>query len=352
VSTAFDVNPESTFPLEYAGTLRKQGRSQCLDAARFLAAAAIVWLHAMGGSPTWYKLANLGRFSVPFFVISAMVLIGESLRRKPESRFEKYASGRSLRIIGPLLVWSAVFVAARLAKHHFQPSSPAVVFPPLLFFGLAMKHLWFMPFILVSSLVAFPVERIMLRDRQTGRIIAIVAALAGVAACFMDGRMVVPSDRGFRQDLIILWDYSEMVMPALLWGLALSPFYPQVRQWLDENPAVAGGAGILMIALLLCVTIWGRNKGLENCAGLCLLLLACGPWHGRSLRFAAYLGRYAYGIYMTHPLFLLGFYTLLLHDHSEAPLSMLVIAFTLALPASLLLCYVLSLSRWTRWLVI
>ena len=66
----------------------------------------------MAGSLIWYHLADLGRFAVPFFVISAMVLIGESLRRKPERRFGQYASGRFLRILGPLLVWSLVYVAA------------------------------------------------------------------------------------------------------------------------------------------------------------------------------------------------------------------------------------------------
>ena len=200
-----------------------------------------------------------------------------------------------------------------------------------------MKHLWFMPFILLSSLVAFPVQRIMLRDKQTGGIIAVAVAIAGVAACFINGSIAPPPEIGFQQELITLWNFVEMALPSLFWGLALSPFYPQVRHWLDEIPAVAIGAGILMIALLIYVTMWGRNKALENCAGLCLLFLACGPWYGQSLRRAAFLGRYAYGIYMTHPLFLLGFYTLLRLNRHVATLSVLVIAFAFALPASILL---------------
>ncbi len=39
-----------------------------------------------------------------------------------------------------------------------------------------------------------------------------------------------------------------------------------------------------MIPLIQCVVIWGRDKGLENTAGLFLLLLASGRFEGRLLR--------------------------------------------------------------------
>ena len=48
------------------------------DAARLLAALAIVWLHAIR-SPALLPSTSLGRFAVPFFTAAAVFLICESL---------------------------------------------------------------------------------------------------------------------------------------------------------------------------------------------------------------------------------------------------------------------------------
>ena len=54
-----------------------------LDAARFVGTMAIVWLHTMAINPAYEWLANLGGFAVPFFTLTAVVLMGESVRRSP-----------------------------------------------------------------------------------------------------------------------------------------------------------------------------------------------------------------------------------------------------------------------------
>ena len=75
----------------------------------------------------------------------------------------------------------------------------------MLFFGMAMKHLWFLPFILICSLLAFPVLRTMLRDRQLAGIISLAAALVGIAICFVNSQIDLPLEKGLRHDLSYLW---------------------------------------------------------------------------------------------------------------------------------------------------
>src|SRR5690242_94500 len=93
-----------------------------LDAARFIGAAGIVWLHTLQINPHYGWLGEAGRFAVPFFTFAAIVMLGESLRvprlkTATPRTFSKYLNSRFTRIYIPFLVWTVLYYVWRSAKH-------------------------------------------------------------------------------------------------------------------------------------------------------------------------------------------------------------------------------------------
>src|SRR5262245_5376228 len=92
------------------------GRMIGLDAARLVAAIAIVWLHTPE-SPPLAHLSVLSSFAVPFFVFTAVLLNLQSLRRNPDRPLGAYVVSRFNRIYVPFFVWSLLYFAFRDLKH-------------------------------------------------------------------------------------------------------------------------------------------------------------------------------------------------------------------------------------------
>src|SRR5688572_15822937 len=80
-----------------ARTTSTAERMPGLDAARFLAAVAIVWLHAPE-TPLLQRTGNpLTRPAVPFFTAAAVFLLVRGLLRDPNRSFIKYLRSRIVR---------------------------------------------------------------------------------------------------------------------------------------------------------------------------------------------------------------------------------------------------------------
>jgi len=86
-------------------------------------------------------------------------------------------------------------------------------------------------------------------------------------------------------------------------------------------------------------------------AGVGWLLVALVPYRGRLVTLLAPLGKYSYGIFLVHPLFVSGLQSGLrsLHISPAGWVDIMVVA--LAFPASALLTALLRSHRLTRWLV-
>ena len=159
-------------------------RLPAIEAWRFAAAAGIVWLHtcAYEALP---NAGNLGRFAVPFFSALAMYLLYQSIRRNPDQDFFSFATRRTRRIYLPFLAWSVIYLLAKNLKRHFVSHQPPV--PPGWSFFIAgtSLQLWFLPFLLVATVIMFPVCRTALGLRlPTQQIIAAILLLIAAAICF------------------------------------------------------------------------------------------------------------------------------------------------------------------------
>lgn len=109
----------------------------------------------------------------------------------------------------------------------------------------------------------------------------------------------------------------------------------------------------LGIAVICIGWTWrfGRNALAENLAGLSCVLVALAPWSTRLLSRIGQMGPKAYGIYLSHLLFIKSAEAVLNKLHVPATPSLDVGVFALAVVGSTALSWVLARFRATRWLV-
>ena len=121
------------------------------------------------------------------------------------------------------------------------------------------------------------------------------------------------------------------------------------RIWLSSRRV---GIVCLMAAAALTVLLCtlGRNSPVENLSGIALLVFTLGDWTSPMLERIARLGPLAYGIYLSHLLFIKTLEAVQAKLHEPPSLTAALAIFILAAAGSTLLAW--SLSRWrsTRWL--
>lgn len=163
-------------------------------------------------------------------------------------------------------------------------------------------HLWFLPFVLVISIFSFLLAKIILKYPQIQLLLA--------ATLFVSGAVMVllphaewASHSGYTASL------SYDALPAAFWGISgaiictIFPLNPWYENFLSKTCF-----SLLAISALLLL-IYGRNLLLENLGGVILLLFSI-TYKGRSsvfVRKVAAVGKYTYGIYLVHILFVEGF---------------------------------------------
>ena len=318
------------------------GRRTMLDVMRLIAAYAIVWLHSPQ-SPDFARATAIGRFAVPFFTAAAVFLTWEGLARQLRRSAGQYFRSRFQRIYVPFMAWSAIYLAFKAAKSLLLPNQPND-FPgvDVLWLG-SFYHLWFMPFILVATLAVFFLGRVVIG--RGGR------ELASLAACLVLGWVIawLPADRESLS--VSFWQLAADALPAALWGIALAIAWQRgAADWL-RRPGV-GCVALAVTLLCMAVDAWLlRNRLAENLAGVAVLIFALADWRLPQLDRLARLGGLAYGIYLSHLLFIKTLQAALAKLAISETLAVVVGVFAVAAAASTLLAWWLSRSRWTRWLV-
>ncbi len=282
---------------------------------------------------------------MPFFVLAAVFFVFEGLRRRPERAFLPYVRSRLTRLYLPFLAWSGIYLLFKLAKAVVLPEQPNE-FPGLsILWAGSFYHLWFIPFILVVSLLAFLLAKGTLGRPRLECCVGIAAAAEGVLLA-----LATSPTSG-----LLSGPYADLVagaLPAACWAVALGILagYPAIR-WLEYS-----AARLSALVLVVGCTAWtwheGSSRLAENLAGLGVMILALGPlpaaWVGQLAR----LGPLAYGIYFGHLLVIKCFEAVATKVGWGVSWPLDVTIFIGSVVLSTLLAGAMSQWRGTRWLVV
>lgn len=314
-----------------------------MDGARFLASVAIVWLH-VPREPAWDGSSAVGRFAVPFFTQAAVLLAFYTPERRPDLSLAHYAARRFRRIYPAFLTWSVFYAGVRWCSHTWlhQPSYHVRLID-LLWNGTALQ-LWFLPFILLATVLAFAVAGVLARWQPPAAGMGAVGLLAGLG-------FALPSVINRAASLGYTGELALAAAPSVCWAMALGAWRRQLP------PSVWHGALVAVLGSALWVggTAWvwrqGRQTLAENLAGLGCTLLVFHPVGVTCFRPWARWGFAAFGMYLLHPFWVEGLENMV-HCFHPAPVPGLAVgAFVFASCLSLVSTCLLWRWRGTRWLV-
>jgi len=288
----------------------KAARYEGLDVLRVVASFGIVFLHVYvaAGFPNslWFFL-KFRDFALPVMVMSSFFVLTVSLTRKPDGGFESFFSRRLKRLWMPLFVWTFVYslseaflFPALLGAETFGGLPPAAVF----FTGY--RHLWFLQFIFVGSLIIYPLIK-QLTGKQSPARIKLSIFCFGLSILY-----------GFLF-YSFLQNYTDWDNLSPEFDMSLRIFVSQAGNYIFYIPVAFGLAlasgkinelfararfrrlslAVVLITMLLHVGTNGIPLTREI-YGIVVFLAALQPWEKIPFKGWQTLASYSYGIYILH----------------------------------------------------
>jgi peptidoglycan/LPS O-acetylase OafA/YrhL len=318
------------------------------DVVRALAAIGVIWVHA-GRSPFWndHNLSPAGSWGTAFLNTLAGFFVVFALQRRADRGVIAFAGHRIWRIYGAFTVWSLLYFASRVVNFWiFHKRTMLKVDWNLLFFGTTY-HLWFLPYLLVVTLLTLPIVAWALgsRRRMAGTSVLLVVTAAAV--------LILPEPemlrRGGREALPLFHLYARS--PGFLFGLAiglwmLAGFRPRV----EIRHAVACAA-IVAGAMYLSLTTELPKHVLNRLAATAAFMVALAPWRGPISQWLASMGKLGFGVYLCHVLFLEAFITALSQAGVAPSFGVDVAAFVFTIVTSFWFAWLMRQTKWLAWLI-
>lgn len=316
-------------------------RLDWLDFWRIVSAIAIIWLHTPE-SDALSGTTGFTRYAVPFFVASAAFMACRIQAGLLKQSFKSFVWSRWLRIYVPFLGWSAIYLIARYLASFVLPHTSSYPITWELLWRGPTSHLWFLPFIFMATIFSNLIGRIV--STKPGMAWPIVGVLLALSACIL----LKPT---FSEDFQYTAHLSYDTLPALFWGISLAIFCSRVgKDWLSHKTTVVV-AYIVFVIMEVILSLQARQMLAENLAGTFLLLACFGQCHNRWVLAIATFGSLAYGVYLSHMLFVEGLQDIAQYaGFSEGALNDLIV-FALSAVCAILLTIGLKKSRHLNWLV-
>jgi len=329
--------------------IARPARNPMLDAARVFAALGLVWVHTTQSSLSRFHL--IGRFSTSFFIIAAIFFLFYPLGSSPRLSYGAYALKRFRRLYIPFAAWSLIYLLVRDVKRMLIHEPALTLHWSRLVAGTSMQF-WFLPFILIACLICYPMPPLFERMGKARYLLLPLFLAAGIAIGLSSRPGVEGSDEVTNYFLDSSWTFA----PSIFWALTLVILFPLLPT------ALRGSRVLAIVGLALtasCILyLWSiRNSANpmpslpRTLAGVGVLLAVLVPYRGKLVMLMAPLGKYSYGIFLVHPIFVssLQSFTRYMHLSPAAWLDLfvLIVAFT----ASALFTVLLGSNRWTLWLV-
>lgn len=324
-----------------------KARNENIDVIRLVAALGIVFVHAVR-APELEGYRNFFRFAVPFFLFASLYFQALSFRRKTDRTLPQYVVHRFRRLYLPFLAWSVIYIVARDIKRvTLLHLGPVALTPGLLWKG-PEYHLYFLP-LLLSCSVAFALVHwaVLKRDPWWRWPLIGLAIVAGLA--FALSPMPASWDEIF-DNPTYAYVWAWRALPAVCWAMAFAWFMTAGSR-IYTVPRLVGFAGVLLAAGCSLYQLHEIKLIPRGLSGLGCLLLALIPWPASDiLSLLARIGRYSYGIYLSHVLVVELVRAMAVHGHFSPSVTMDLVIFAVSFAGSVGLVCVLGRTRWLAWL--
>jgi peptidoglycan/LPS O-acetylase OafA/YrhL len=362
-TNASDPMPEVSrtgLPTDHELPSSRSNRLPMVDGIRFICACWVMWIH-IPESAQLAPTTSFGRFRLPTFVVFSVLFLFLSQKRHPQRTFKEYALGRLRILYLPFLAWAIIY---QLSGWFLGLVTPYEWKPPgwtgFLING-GTPHLWFLPFILIVGVCMFPLARLLLAASVPARNIILTTFAAGLIASVFASHVANTLYESFVANMANINHQNgakELVFravtltPCVFLGIGIFFIYQSVRRRTARAFTVIGTAGAILLAICIAVNCLIRtNTVLESVAGVALAFIAFTPIRSIFLIWIAKWGRFSYGMYLVHVVFIILLRMLRSNVLHIAP-SPWYDLFTLGtcIVLSLFAAILLSRSRYTRWL--
>ncbi len=303
-----------------------------IDLMRGIAAYAVVLLHADEGISQapfgWSQILELSSFAVPFFLAASFYLATSKLYTATD-RYQ--IKPRISRLLIPYGFWTVIYILYKIAKYILdnEPNRIEALLRdpiPLIFFGGAAFHLYFLPLLAMGTILLKLAESLIQRTTNlkilTGFLIfftliyelIIVSgnsfqSAAGVAFQPMIALIFPAGNENpiIRVGLVALYAICRC-LPYIFLALILS--HPTIQK--KYNAKIQLYLGVWLV-LFLGVNLWGQMilpKSIhELSSGYLGLLLAISlSVHLKPSSVLSSIGMCSFGIYLMHLLVIDVFY--------------------------------------------
>ena len=325
-------------------------RLEMLDVVRFIASVGVIVLHASALAGESLPIGHLGRFAVPFFTIIAVALTVDGMRRNQSKPMLAYGKERLLRIYLPFLVWTLAYILFRDFKCLLTSDHSLVPIDWLLLIVGSAHHLWFLPFILVATLLAAGAARFVLFRLSPALLVPVAFGAGALVLQVVNPWSQFSSASGDGLNLGYFITRSWNMLPAAFFGVGLGCVWPKLCTMPYRSLLACLGLAVMVLSLVLG-PFFKHALVLQHISGLGAVFFALGPWRNRLTRMLADWGQAAYGIYLVHVLWYLALD--LACRKSQIPIISVTVVFIII--ATIILStgsgVLLAKSRYTAWML-
>ena len=262
---------------------KQTAHRQGIDLARFIAAFGVVVAHAEASPKDWSGHLSLGLF----LILTAFLAVQSAGRAVGRAGGTYDYLSRARRLVLPWVVWSLFFILVEEVVSD-EPQMFATLRTPWVIFYGGSIHLWFLPFVALAMALVGPAVRLI---TTPARLQLAALILIGLSAPLFWAHETLGMPEPMPQ-----WAFA---LPCYVLGLLLGIGHPMGKAWM---PLTAGLA-------LTALAVWLGNAAPWTLTIL-IALVAFEVFWRLPLRGAWLppLGKVAFGIYLSHPFFMLVVY--------------------------------------------
>lgn len=280
-------------------------RFEGLETLRVVCSLGVVFLHVndVAGYPSsldW--LTKLRDFALPVMVLTSFFLLTISLKNKFQPDFNDFFAHRIKRFWLPLMIWSSIYVLiiAFVFPVIFRIELFGESLSPRVFLS-GYRHLWYLQFLLIGSLVSYPFIYTAFRNKKLFGVpspvfCVLLTILYGLIYFFaLKENLYHETDVNLNIFISQTGNYLLFIPLGIGFGLLSGKINYLFQKSNFRNLSIF----LIFLTMMLHLLATGIPFTSEL-YGTAVFLAALQPWKANSSKIWKILATYSYGIYIVH----------------------------------------------------